>query len=56
MFSDKELKTMIDFIKRKKNDVFNSKGGSDLDYIRNLQTLTKLEDAANKSVEPTAKE
>ena len=55
MSTDKELKTTIDCIKRKKNAILNSKKGSDFDYVRNLQTLVKLEDAANKSLNPTAK-
>ena len=52
MFTDKELKTTLDVIKRKKNDVLNEEEGSDLDYLRNLQTLIKLENAANKALHP----
>ena len=55
MFTDKELEMTIDYIQRKKNDILNSQEGSDLDYVRNLQTLTKLEDAANKEIHPTKK-
>ena len=51
MFSDKELKATTDFIKNKKDDVLNSKEGSDIDYLRDLQTLTILESAVNKKME-----
>ena len=51
MFSDKELKATTDFIIKKKKDVLNSKEGSDLDYLRDLQTLTILENAVNKEMD-----
>ena len=53
MFTDKELETTLDVIKRKKNDVLNKEEGSDLNYLRDLQTLIKLENAANKVLHPT---
>ncbi len=50
MFTKKELETTIEYIRQKKEAVLNSKEGSDFDYVRNLQTLVKLEDAANKQI------
>ena len=54
MFTDKELETTLNCIERKKKEILNSKGGSDCEYVRNLQTLIKLENAANQSLHPTA--
>ena len=54
MFTDKELETTLNCIERKKKEILNSKGGSDFEYVRNLQTLIKLENAANQSLHPTA--
>jgi len=51
MFIDKELKANKDFIRRKKSDVLSSKGGSDADYIRDLQTLIVLNNAVDERVE-----
>ena len=51
MFTKKELEANKTIIERKKRDVLTSKGGSDLDYIRNLQTLTILENAVSKEIE-----
>ena len=48
MFTDKELETIMDVADRKIDDTLNSEGGSDADYIRNLQTLIVLKDAANQ--------
>ena len=48
MFTNKELEVTKDYIKRKKNDILNSEGGSDLDYIKNLQTLIVLENAVDE--------
>jgi hypothetical protein len=48
MFTEKELEANAEFIKRRKEDILNSKGGSDLDYIRDLQTLIALENAVEK--------
>ena len=45
MFTDNELKTSLDYVRRKKDNILNSKDGSDFDYIRDLQTLTQLENA-----------
>ena len=45
MFTDDELATNAKVIEMKKREVLNSKEGSDLDYIRNLQTLIILENA-----------
>jgi len=47
MFTDKELKTTVEYIRQKKEAILNSEEGSDLDYVKNLQTLIKLDDAAN---------
>ena len=51
LFLDKELKATADYIEKMKEDILNSKKGSDLDYLRNLQTLTILENAVNKKME-----
>ena len=53
MFSKKELQTIKTFTARKKNDILNSKKGSDVDYIRDLQTLIILENAVDKKLEQT---
>lgn len=47
MFSKKELQTNKEYIARKKRDIINKPGGSDAEYIRNLQTLIKLDDAVD---------
>jgi hypothetical protein len=46
MFTDKELEVTEDFCERKIDDVLNRKSGSDAGYIRDLQTLVVLKDAA----------
>ena len=51
MFADKELEGTIDYCERKIDDILNKEGGSDADYIRNLQTLVTLKDAANKKIQ-----
>ena len=50
MFADKELKGTVKFIAKKLDDVLHSKDGSDADYIRNLQTLTSLKNAAEEKI------
>ena len=55
MFADKELEAIKDYCDRKINDILNKEGGSDADYIRNLQTLVTLEDAANQKIHLTEK-
>jgi len=42
MFTVKELKCNRVYIERKKNDILESKGGSDWNYIQTLQTLITL--------------
>jgi hypothetical protein len=51
MFTDKELEATVDYCDRKIDDLLNNEGGSDLDYIRNLQTLITLKDAANQKIQ-----
>ena len=51
MFEKKELEATLDYIDQKKDDILNDSGGSDLDYLRNLQTLTKLEIAAEEKLD-----
>jgi hypothetical protein len=48
MQTDKELESTAIIIKRKKKEVLNRKGGTDADYIKDLQTLIKLEDAVER--------
>ena len=50
IFADKELKGTVNFIDKKMDDVLHSKDGSDADYIRNLQTLTSLKNAAEEKI------
>jgi len=50
MFSDKELEATKDYINSKKADLLNNEGGSDLDYIQNLQTLIQLENAVDEKM------
>ena len=50
MHTDKELEAIKTFSDRKIKDIINKEGGTDLDYIRNLQTLVKLKDAAEKKI------
>ena len=47
MFTTKELMGIKEYIKRKRRDILKSNEGSDLDYIRDLQTLTQLENAVD---------
>ena len=51
MFTKKELEATKDYCERKINDLLNKDGGSDLDYVRNLQTLVTLKDAANQEIQ-----
>ena len=51
MFTDKELKGTLDYAKRKKDDILNGKSGSDFDFIRDLQTLTQLENTITERME-----
>jgi len=53
MFSKKELQTTKTYIERKKNDILNSKKGSDIDYIKDLQTLIVLENVVDNKLEQT---
>jgi len=48
VFTEKELEATKRVIKAKKEKLLNSEEGSDADYIRNLQTLIKLENAADE--------
>ena len=52
MFTDKELRVTKDYIRRKKVDILNKKDGSDADYIRNIQTLIKLDNAIDEKLKP----
>jgi len=51
MFTDEELATNAKVIEMKKKEILNSRAGSDSDYLRNLQTLIKLENAVADLVE-----
>ena len=51
MFTDKELEGTVDYCERKIDDILNKEGGSDADYIRNLQTLVTLKEAANQKIQ-----
>jgi len=53
MFTDKELEATKDYCDRKMDEILNKEGGSDIDYIRNLQTLVTLKDAVNKKIHST---
>ena len=48
MFTDNELEATKDICESKIKDILNKEGGSDLDYIRNLQSLVILKDASVK--------
>ncbi len=50
MFTDKELKMTRDYADRKVKEVLKRKDGSDADYIRDLQTLIKLKNAAGEEL------
>jgi hypothetical protein len=52
MFARKELEATKDYIKLKKNDILNKEGGSDWDFIQDLQTLALLGDAVDKKLHP----
>ena len=52
MFSDKELQGTKDHIERKMDDVLNDDRGSDLDYIKNIQTLITLGNACDTKLQP----
>ena len=51
MFTDKELEAVKDISGRKIDEILNKEEGSDFDYIRNLQTLVKLKDAAEQKLQ-----
>lgn len=51
MFSKQELEGTKDYIELKKGGVLNRKGGSDFDYIRDLQTLILLGNAVEEKLE-----
>jgi hypothetical protein len=46
--TNEELKATKEYIGYKKRDVLRRKGGSNLDYIRDLQTLIILENAVDE--------
>ena len=51
MFDKKELETTIRITQAKIDDLLHSDKGTDEDYIRDLQTLSKLKDAAEKKLD-----
>lgn len=51
MFTDKELEVTKDYCEHKIDDILNKEGGSDIDYIHNLQTLITLRDAIGQKKE-----
>lgn len=51
MFSDKELQGTKEYCAKNKRDILKSNAGSDLDYIKNLQTLIQLENAADEFIQ-----
>jgi hypothetical protein len=54
MFTDNELKTTKAYIERKREDILDDGDRiSDLEYIRSLQTLAKLEDTVNQKIRST---
>ncbi len=55
MHTDNELKSIADFTDRKIEEILNSDEGTDHEYIKNLQTLIKLQDSANKALDRTAR-
>jgi len=55
METAKELEAMVDLCTRKIENTLNKEGGSDLDYIRNLQTLVTLKEAANQKIQNVKK-
>lgn len=48
MFTERELETTKDILRKKKSEVLDSRDGSDLDYLRKLRTLIKLESAVTE--------
>jgi len=51
MFTKKEIEGTKDYIRRKKEDILNMGDKmSNLEYIKSLQTLVKLEDAINQKI------
>jgi len=54
MFTDKEMETTIDIAERKMRDILDGKEFT-ADSLRDLQTLTKLKDAANNQLYLTGK-
>ena len=51
MHTKKELETIKNMTNVKINETLNSNEGTDLDYIRNLQTLIKLKDTTEKKLD-----
>jgi hypothetical protein len=52
MFEDKELETIEDLCDRKIDDILNKEGSeSDAYYIRDLQTLFTLKNAADQKIQ-----
>ena len=51
MFTDNELDATVEYCDRKIDDVLDKEGGSDIDYIRDLQTLVTLKDTANQKIQ-----
>jgi len=50
MFTNEELKKTKEVCELKINDVLERSDGSDLDYIRDLQTLIGLKDMAEQKL------
>ncbi|MFA5036951.1 MAG: hypothetical protein WC479_07230 [Candidatus Izemoplasmatales bacterium] len=50
MFTKKELEAIRDVGRVKFNDILQSNKGSDADYIRDLQTLISLRNAAEEKL------
>ncbi len=51
MFEKKELEATLDYIDQKKDDILSGGKGSDLDYLRDLKTLTRLANAAEEKLD-----
>jgi len=51
MITDKELNEVGNLCERKIKSILNREGGTDLDYIRNLQTLITLKEGARREKE-----
>ena len=56
MFTNKELKTTKEVIRRKREDILEAGDKiSDLEYVKSLQTLVTLENAVNQKIHSTEK-